>query len=224
MKLEQTTCKQIQALLSAYSDTALAGSEMQLVRAHVRGCADCNAEYRALENTRVLVASIGTRNAPPDLALRIRSAISQARAEQRRRSWEGFAIRLQEGMRSFMFPATAGLLSAIVFFGLLIGFWAIPAISNDVPVPSLTYTPPQLTAMPADSVDGLNEPIMVETFVDAQGRVEDYRILTEGVDMEAIKPQLDSIMIFTIFSPARAFGRPTQGRAVISFSNVHVQG
>ncbi|MDP9267993.1 MAG: zf-HC2 domain-containing protein [Acidobacteriota bacterium] len=217
-------CKRTQELLSCYVDTALAGSEMRSVREHLLGCADCDAEHRALEQTRRLVAVLGTRPAPPELGLRIRSAISRARAEQQRRSFAGFLVRAEEGLRAFMLPATAGLLSAIVFFGVLIGSWAIPAISNDVPVPSMSYTPPQLTAMPADSVDGVNEPIMVETYVDAQGRVENYRVLTQGLDLKAIEPQLDSIMIFTLFQPARSFGRPAPGRAVISFSNVHVKG
>jgi hypothetical protein len=223
-KVKAATCKRTQEQLSAYLDTALSGSEMRAVREHLRTCAECDAEHRALEQTRRLVAVLGMKPAPPELALRIRSAISREHAEQQRRSWSGFLVRVEDGLRAFMLPATAGLVSAIVFFGVLIGFWAIPAISNDVPVPSMSYTPPQLTAMPADSVDGINEPIMVETYVDAQGRVENYRVLTEGLDLKAIEPQLDSIMIFTLFQPARSFGRPAPGRAVISFSNIHVKG
>jgi hypothetical protein len=199
---------------------------MQSVRKHLHGCAECNAEHRELVQTHALVASVGRRQAPADLALRIELALSRERAARSRRAWEGLLVRLDDTMRDAMLPATAGVLSAVIFFGLLIGFWALPAVSNDVPVPSLSeaYQPPQLTAMPADSVDGVTEPIMVETFVDANGRVEDYRILTEGVDTKAIQPQLDSIMIFTLFQPARAYGRPTAGHAVISFSNVHVKG
>ena len=218
------TCKRTQGLLSSYVDHALTGSDMRAVREHLLACVECNAEHDSLEQTRRLVAVLGTKPAPPELALRIRSAISRERAEQQRRSWTGWLVRVEDGLRSFMLPATAGLVSAIVFFGLLIGFWAIPAISNDVPIPSMSYAPPQLTAMPADSVDGVNEPIMIETYVDAQGRVENYRVLTEGLDLKAIEPQLDSIMIFTLFQPARSFGRPTPGRAVISFSNIHVKG
>ena len=218
------TCKQTQTRLSEYIDTALAGSEMQSIRAHLSVCPECSAEHRSLEQMRGMVASIGRRPAPQDLALRIRLAVSRERAEAQRRWFEGVLVRLEDAFRSTMVPATAGLLSAIVFFGLLIGFWAMPAVSNDVPVPSLAYTPPQLTAMPADSIDGVNEPILVETFVDEKGRVEDYRILTQGVDNSAIQPQLDSIMIFTLFQPARVGGRPTSGHAVISFSNIKVKG
>jgi putative zinc finger protein len=224
MKYDEMTCNEIKSRLSSYLDTALPGADMQAVRAHLSGCGDCHAEHRQLEQARDLVAGLGPRRAPADLALRIRVALAQERAARSRHAWQAFALRTQESLRAFMLPATAGLVSAIVFFGLLIGFWAMPAISNDVPIPSFSYTPPQLTAMPSDSVDGASEPIMVETFIDENGRVQDYRILTQGLDTKAIQPQLDSIMIFTQFQPARAFGRPISGRAVISFSNVHVGG
>jgi hypothetical protein len=218
------TCKDTQSRLSSYLDTALPGGEQRAVREHLAGCADCQSEHHELEQTRMLVASVGRKPAPPDLALRIQLALSRARAERSHRRLEAFALRLQDAMRAFMLPATAGFLSAVVFFGLLIGFWAMPVVANDVPLPSLSYTPPQLTAMPPDSLEGDGDTIEVETLVDANGRVEDYRILTKGVDAKALKPQLDSIMIFTLFQPARAFGRPTQGRAVISFASIHVKG
>ena len=77
MKQEQTAlptveCKQTQAMLSEYADTALPGSQMNAVRAHLAACGECKAEHRTLEQTRALVASIGQRQAPPELALRIR--------------------------------------------------------------------------------------------------------------------------------------------------------
>lgn len=219
------TCKDTQSRLSAYLDTALPGGEQRAVREHLASCAECQSEHQGLEQTRRLIAGVGRKPAPADLALRIRLALSRERAERSRRTLEAMALRLQDAMRAFMLPATAGLLSAIIFFGLLIGFWALPVVSNDVPLPSLqTYTPPQLTAMPPESLEGDGSTIEVETLVDANGRVEDYRILTEGVDAKALKPQLDSIMIFTLFQPAKAFGRPTQGRAVISFASIQVKG
>lgn len=218
-------CEQARAQFSSYLDTALPGREMQAIGGHLEECAGCRAEYRSLEQNHELLMALGPRKAPPELALRIRLAISREASERSRRSVVAFLFRLQDEARGLMIPATAGLLSAVVFFGILIGFWARPAIGDDVPIPSFTYIPPQLSAMPADSVDSDEpDPILVETFVDENGRVQDYRVLNTGVDMKAIGPQLDSILIFTRFQPAMAFGRRTSGRVVLSFSNVHVKG
>ena len=60
--------------------------------------------------------------------------------------WESLKFRFEEAMRAFMVPATAGILSAVVFFGLLIGFFVLPAQTNDVP--TMLYTPPELATRP----------------------------------------------------------------------------
>jgi hypothetical protein len=37
-------------------------------------------------------------------------------------------------------------------------------------------------------------------------------------------PEVKKILIFTTFRPALSMGRPTSGRAVISFSKISVKG
>jgi len=37
-------------------------------------------------------------------------------------------------------------------------------------------------------------------------------------------PQVKNMLIFTTFRPATAMGRPTPGRAVLSFSKISVRG
>lgn len=66
--------------------------------------------------------------------------------------------------------------------------------------------------------------IVIEAYVDATGRVQDYRILTGPSDVNAYLPQLNNMLIFTVFHPATAFGQPTTGKAVLSFSRINVRG
>ena len=65
---------------------------------------------------------------------------------------------------------------------------------------------------------------MVEAYVDATGRVEDYRIISGPKDSEKILPELNRTLILTTFRPATQFGRPTPGRAVLTFSKINVRG
>jgi hypothetical protein len=66
--------------------------------------------------------------------------------------------------------------------------------------------------------------VVVEAFVNANGRVEDYRILSGPQDAHDLLPQLNNALIFTVFRPATSLGRPTSGRAVLSFSKINVKG
>ena len=190
-------CDRARSLFSSYLDGAVSGHQMQAVSQHLGDCAGCQVEYAAWRRTQ--------------------------------RRWQGLLVRIENLADAFMLPAMAGLVSAIVFFGVLIGFMAMPvqlsAARDDVP--TLLYTPPRLQAMPSDL--GLQsapnaEPVVVETLVDANGRVQDYRILSGPPDTRRLEPQLNNIMIFTTFQPATTFGVPTPSRAVLSFAKINVGG
>ncbi len=221
------TCKQARSTFSVYLDGILTGSEMQGVARHLDTCPGCEAEYRALARTQELVRSLGPAKAPPELALRLRVALSQEASRSWSRQMQSFLLELRQGMNSLMVPATAGLASAVMFFGLLIGLATAPpraAAGNDVP--TLLYTPPQLDKSLFEfNLNALStEVLVVETYVDAQGRVQDYRILSGQEQNQHLRRQLDQVMIFTTFRPATSFGRPAPGRVVLSFSRIHVRG
>ena len=123
-----------------------------------------------------------------------------------------------------MFPATAGLVAAIFLFGNLIGAFVPARAQGSDDVPSGFYTPPRLEQSAySDALLNLDSPIVIETDVDANGRVQDYRVLA-GRDDEETRQQLNRALLFTKFVPAQAFGRRVAGRAVISFSQVNVGG
>ena len=221
-------CAEIKKLFSPYLDGRVSGSEMRLLTRHVEQCSECAREYAAMQRTQQLLASLGPKKAPPDLALRLRVAISREAAQARRPRFEGVLVRLENTLNAFMVPATAGMVSAVLFFGLLLGFFALPAelraSSGDVPL--MLYTGPQLEQSAFGTTLGNvgDDALVIEAYVDANGRVEDYRILSEPDDAEAVLPQLKNLLIFTTFRPALSMGRPTTGTAVLSFSKISVKG
>jgi hypothetical protein len=181
-----------------------------------------------MRRTQQLLANMGRKKAPADLALKLRLAISREAAQQRRPRFEGALVRFQNGLNAFMVPATAGLVSAVLIFGLLLGFFALPAElradSGDVPL--MLYTGPQLeqSAFGTSLGNMGDDAVVVEAYVDANGRVEDYRILSQPGEAQAVLPQLKNLLIFTTFHPALSMGRPTSGTAVLSFSKISVKG
>ncbi len=220
-------CAEIKELFSPYLDGQVSGTEMRVLTRHVEQCAGCAREFAAMQRTQQLLASLGRKKAPADLALKLRVAISRE-AAQTRRPYEGVLVRLENTLNAFMVPATAGLVSAVLFFGLLLGFFALPAelraSSGDVPL--MLYTGPQLERSAFGTSLGSmgDEALVIEAYVDANGRVQDYRILSQPDEAQAVLPQLKNLLIFTTFHPALSMGRPTTGTAVLSFSKISVKG
>jgi hypothetical protein len=217
-------CTEVRALFSSYLDGAVTGVEMHEVSAHLHQCSVCQPEYVLLENTRALVSSLGRRIPPPDLALNIRVALSNERSRNALGILRRYSIRLENAFNGIMFPATAGILSAIMFFGTLIGLLVPAQVRANDDVPTAFYTPPRLEMSEyPDSQLNLDSPVVIEAYVDASGRVENYRIIS-GRDDEQVQEQLSRALLFTIFAPAQSFGHPVPGKAIMSFSHINVRG
>lgn len=221
-------CSEAKSLFSPYLDGVVSGMQMSALSHHLDTCVGCQQEYAQLHQTQQLLAKVGRRKAPADLALRLRVAISREAAQARRPRYEGMLVRLENALNAFMVPATAGLISAVVIFGLLIGFLALPqqllGDNNDVPL--MLYTAPQLQQSAFSSALGSisDDSLVIEAYVDANGRIQDYRILSDSEQSQDLLPQVKRLLIFTTFRPATNMGRPTPGRAVLSFSKVSVRG
>lgn len=218
-------CTEIRKLFSPYLDGRVSGAEMRSLRLHVDQCPGCAREFAAMQRTQQLLTSLGSKKAPADLGLKLRLAISRE-AQTRRTRFNGITVRLENALEAFMVPATAGLVTAVLIFGLLLGFFALPATLQASDVPLMLYTGPQLeqSAFGASLGNMRDDALVVEAYVDANGRVEDYRILSQPDDAEAVLPQLKNMLIFTTFHPALSMGRPIPSKAVLSFSKISVRG
>lgn len=215
-------CSEVQVRLSAHLDHALEQGERREVESHVQTCPACEQRLASIRKTQYLLMGLGRRQAPADLALRIKVALSNRRDMTWRRRLQGYAVRMENAFNSFMLPATAGLVTAVIFFGLFVGFFVQPpSVSAANDIPTALYTPPRLQYSSIEQVD-IDQPVVVEAFVNAQGRVEDYNIIS-GNDSEGVRKQLDRALLFAVFEPATAFGAPATGRVVISFANVDVR-
>ena len=220
-------CSDARSLFSLYLDGQLSGSQMQRLAAHMQTCTECRSEYSSLVHSQAQLTSLGPKPAPPDLALRLRLAISHQRSLTLKRRMQGIWTRLENQLNSLMLPATGGLVTAMVLFGLLIGIFGMPGrLAASEQVPTLLYVPPRLAATPfADEFEPVHNEgaVVVEAYIDENGRVADYRILS-GQPNENLRRELDRQLIFTLFQPAISFGKPAAGKVVLSFASVNVKG
>src|ERR1700687_4091617 len=198
------SCAEAKELLSPYLDGAVTGTEMQALREHLDGCAECLREYTLLRQTQQLVIGLGRVKEPADLGLKLRLAISREAAE-RRRPYEGLRVRVENTLQAFLGPATAGLACGVVIFGLVAAILAIPGQlqANNEDVPLVLNTGPVLQESSFGTLSSINaESLVIEAYVDSNGRVEDYKILSDPGASQELLPQLKRMLIFTTFRPA----------------------
>jgi hypothetical protein len=224
-------CNQVQAILTEYLDGRLTGQEMQEVDAHLEGCGDCAREWDAQRELQESLASLGPVPEPADLLLRVRVAVSQERARSRRRVLATWNLAWKNTVGPFVLQAGAGLASATLLLGtvvLLVTVFAKPQAAQAAPDEPLgDATAPHLlyvsNAPGGDQMSAIDGPVMVEAYVNDEGEVYDYRILSGPVDA-VTRTQVENLLLFSRFEPARFYGQPVRGLAVLSFSGVSVRG
>ncbi|HEY1804236.1 MAG TPA: anti-sigma factor [Terracidiphilus sp.] len=224
-------CNQVHDQLTDYLDGRLSGREMQEIDAHLQACRECARESKSLRVLQASLAGLGPVREPSDLLLRIRVAVSQERARTRRRIFTGWGLAWRNTVGPFLLQAGAGFASAVVLLGtiiVLVTVFAQPEAAQAIPDEPLgDATAPRL--MYFSDVQGNNEanaissPVVVEAYVNDLGEVYDYRIVSGPTDA-VTRSQVENLLLFSRFEPARFYGQPVRGLAVLSFSGVSVRG
>jgi len=223
-------CGSMRVKFSEYFDGRLTGVEMQRIAAHLEGCRDCAGEWYALRDAQASLAALGPVPEPKDLLLRVRVAVSQERARRNQSLFHNWNIAWQNTVGPFLLQAAAGFASAVLLLGtvvVLIGLVAQPQAAHAGDEPLGNATAPRLLY----SLDGAGDsdianlpgPVVVEAYVNRSGRVYDFRIVS-GPSDPVTRAQVESLLLEELFEPARFFGQPVRGLAIVSFSGISVRG
>lgn len=224
-------CSEVQAQFTDYLDGRLSGRAMQEVSAHLDLCRECALEWAAVRETQSSLAGLGPVPEPRDLLLRIRVAVSQECARSSRSRLQTWGLAWKNTVGPFLLQASAGFASAVLLLGtviLMVSMVAHPErvqASADEPIGAATA--PRLlylsTGAQSDEIDATSRPLVIEAYVNDQGEVYDYRILSGPIDA-ATRSAVENLLLFSVFEPAKFFGQPVSGLAVLSFSGVSVRG
>jgi hypothetical protein len=224
-------CNSIQERFTEYLDGRLTGHEMQRIAAHLESCRECASEWSALKQTQMSLAQLGPVPEPDGLLLRIRVAVSQERARSRKGVLQSWKLAWTNTIGPFALQAAAGFASAVLLLGtvtLLVGMVTRPEVAQAHDEPLGMATAPRFMYLSgaANSNNNMADvagPVVVEAYINGQGEVYDYRIVSGPVD-DATRSQVENLLLWSHFEPARFFGQPVRGLAVLSFSGVSVRG
>lgn len=221
------TCTQSKSMLSSYLDGVVTGKQMQALDEHLRECPACEGEYQSLRRTQSVLARIGPARVPEDLSLKLRLAISHEAARRRRPHFGAMILHVENALLAFMVPATTGLIATVLVFGVLIGLLTSPppVHANASDVPLMFATDPELQPSSFGFSMGVasEDSLVIEAYIDARGRVLDYRVLSGSENPKDIH-ELRNMLILTTFRPATWMGTPRPSTAILSFSKISVKG
>jgi hypothetical protein len=162
--------------------------------------------------------------------LRVRVAISQERARRVQSPFQAWNLAWRNTFGPLLLQASAGFASAVLLLGtvvVLVGIVTTPekAQAGDEPLgmatsPRLLYS---LTGSGDNQMAAIPTPVVVEAYINDSGRVYDFRIVS-GSDDATTRSQVENLLLASVFEPARFFGQPVRGLAVLSFAGVSVRG
>jgi hypothetical protein len=209
----------------------LNGREMQQISAHVSKCRECDREWDSLRQVQQSLGALGPVPEPKDLLLRVRVAVSQERARSKQSVFSTWNLTWKNTVGPFLLQASAGFASAVLLLGsviVLVTMFTQPeAVQATTDEPLGNPTAPRLVSLSSGvsntDIGTLSGPVIVEAYVNNEGEVYDFRIVS-GPDDPATRLQVENLLLFSFFEPARFFGQPVRGLALISFTGVSVKG
>ena len=225
-------CSSIQSKFSEYLDGRMTGREMQRIAAHLESCGACAGEWSELKQMQTSLAQLGPVPEPEGLLLRIRVAVSQERARSRKGLLQSWRLAWSNTIGPFLLQAAAGFASAVLLLGtvtVLVGMVTRPEVAQAHDEPLGMATAPRFMYLSGaasnnnNNIASVASPVVVEAYINDVGEVYDYRIMSGPVD-DATRSQVENLLLWYHFEPARFFGQPVRGLAVLSFSGVAVRG
>ncbi len=223
-------CSEVEEQFSAYLDGTLSGVVMTDVGEHLRHCTACTRGFAQWRGTLAALNALRPAKPPADLQLRLRVAISHEKARTVGTWLDRLRVRWNNTLAPLAVQAGAGLASTALLLGtvgLLVGTFAAPepAAAGDEPIGMATSPRLLYNGLPggSGSLAMLDGSVVVRVFVDARGRVYDYRVIS-GTANSRSREALQNEMMWSVWEPARVFGSPVCGSAIVSLAGISVPG
>ncbi|HLY61644.1 MAG TPA: hypothetical protein VKV95_12935 [Terriglobia bacterium] len=211
-------CIEIRSHFSDYDDGLCDRDVLRSLRFHLLHCQSCQRELEIRRAIHEDLRSLPVNRVPPEVSLRMRVMVSQ----HLHRNFLGHVmVFLENAIKPLMLPASAGVLTAIICFGLILGSQVIPV--NWQEEARKVSTPPQVRALGPINLLTDEQALVLVTHVDAEGRVAYYQVLS-GEQSPALMQSLNRMMNSSYFIPATMHGKPTDGQVVLSLRRITVRG
>jgi hypothetical protein len=230
------SCEYVQERISPLLDHQVAPEERETVLAHMASCRACSAHYDSMQNLRSALLIMDAPPMPASLHQKLRVLASHEQTRRvsrltmaaRMNHWnQRLHLAFDNIMRPFGLPVASGLLSAVLLFALLAPSLSFARRGSDYG-PTGFSTTPQLDSMVGGVPDipqieepdsfGSNYETVLELKISPEGKVWDWTVVQGSQDLTL---DLKEMILFSRFTPATAFGRPTWGTVHILYKHAY---
>ncbi len=173
-------CNQAKDSSSAYVDDRLRSVERSRVASHLVQCESCTSYFEQVNSIRSALRELSKPAIPKHLQTNLRVLASKQQAEllQTRGSrfrafYERWKFELNQLMRPVALPATGGLLSSMLLFGVFVLMMGstVRVTSYDIPLTSVSGAEPNLVP-----VELRSHSVVLNMSFDQNGHIGDYEM------------------------------------------------
>jgi len=220
------TCPKVRQKLAGYVQDRLGVADRLGVRMHLEGCEVCFDEYEYQARLASPLRELPVAEPPATLRTAIRLRVIP---QPRPSLWERWQVHLGNLMRPVALPAAAGLLSALILFGIL-----LPAVHNTrvvsaagpgPDIPTILVTEPRFKEA---SPYPVTEDLLVEAWIDDRGNITNFEVISPTPMGPAVEKMLllqsANLLLTTRFEPATRFGQPIAGKVLLSLRRINIRG
>ena len=224
-------CRTARRMMASCVDDA-AGRGWREVGGHLAECASCAREAQQHIQLRRKLRAMAKLTPPPDLTMRLHVLASRERARRQSGSAEVFGrsreflkLSCQHMMRHLAVPLAGGLCATMLLFSSLIPTFTQKSRAATPDVPTAFISGPALKSMSMGPLGFSSGDAVVDLTIDGHGRVIDFAIVSDSdaAHADALRRNIENNLLFTVFTPATAFGQPTDGKIRVKFSSSHYE-
>jgi hypothetical protein len=219
--MDELNCKSVQALLWDES-------EGEAVKAHVRGCRDCNLRRVEIVSLRTGLKSLPQKAISPLLTTKLHVIASREHSRQmlRRNLAARFAdvgsrlkLAFDNLLRPLAVPAAGGILASFFCFSIIVDTLHVhPDWRNDIPVGLFT----DVTMADSSPFSFGGKDIIVQLTIDETGHVSNYTA-PDGTAPEDMR-EIANLALYSTFTPAISFGQRVSSKILVSIHHIDVRG
>jgi anti-sigma factor RsiW len=213
------SCVEIRSHFSDYVDDLCSQEARKSIRYHLAFCEPCAQKLDQWQSVQQELRALPRQQVSPEVALRLRVKVSHLLHHN---PLSLLWVRLENALKPLLIPATGGVLTAVISFGLFMGSRGVP-ITNGPDVAVQLVTPARVQELAPMDFNADDNGLLLVTQINAAGRAKGYQVLS-GQSSPELRQLLDRMIYFSIFQPATMFGKPTDGQVVLSLRRITVRG